>query len=288
MHHATNPTPRASRSGPITRRAAATLGLLAMVWALSACGGGGSSSGPADGGTSTLSTRETRSISSRHTATAYPLTIYLPPASAGPRASLPVVYLLDGESWFSTLSAQADVNGDRMIIVGVGTAGQRNRDFVPSGSCTPNGGGHVAFLDFLRQELVPYIESTFGGDPARRVLFGHSHGGSFVLYALFAQAPGQHAFKAYLASDASVSCFPFEAYGWERDYAARYRELPVRLHLSYATLGNALANQDYAAALAQRKYERLTALTQGYTGSHSGIVPQVLAEAVPFALGSSP
>lgn len=261
--------------------------MLAATLVLAACGGGGSSS-PVDGGPSTLSTREVRNITSRHTATAYPLTIYLPPASAGPRASLPVVYLLDGESWFSTLSAQADVNSDRMIIVGIGTAGQRNRDFVPSGSCTPNGGGNTAFLDFLQQELVPYIESTFGGDPARRVLFGHSHGGSLVLYALFAQAPGQHTFKAYLASDSSVSCFPVEAYGWERDYAARYRELPVRLHLSYATQGNAVANQEYAAALAQRKYERLSVVTQGYSGSHSGIVPQVLTEAVPFAVGSGP
>ena len=35
----------------------------------------------------------------------------------------------------------------------------------------------------------PFHRSNFGGDPQRRVLLGHSHGGSFVLYALFNEGP---------------------------------------------------------------------------------------------------
>jgi len=251
--------------------------LLALL--LGSCGGGGQ---PMEG------SNEFRTISSHINGTSYPLSIYLPPASAGPRSGLPVMYVLDGESWFDTLVGIAESTHARVIIVGINGSGQRSRDFVPVNTCTTNGGGHTAYFDFLRQELLPYVEGNFGGDPTKRALFGHSHGGSFVLYALFSEAPDQHSFKAYLASDASISCMPATAYGWEQAYATAHRELPVRLHHSYATLGNFAPNVEYANVVDQRHYEGLVFVTQAYTGTHSGIVPQVLAEAIGFAFATGP
>ena len=259
------------------------LAALLLGAALAGCGGGSGDGGPAIEGS-----RESRTISSRSTGTDYALNIYLPPASAGPRASLPVVYVLDGESWFETLVGIVESARTRVIIVAIHSAGQRSHDFVPANSCTPNGGGHTAYFDFIRRELVPYVESSIGGSPSRRALFGHSHGGSFVLYAMFSEPPGQQSFKAYLASDASVSCMSTTAYGWERDYAAAHRELPVRLHASYATLGNHAANAEYTSVIAQRNYQALSFVAQAYGGTHGGIVPQVLADAIPFAVAGSP
>jgi len=261
-------------------RRLAAMALLAA--ALAGCGGGSSG----DGGQAMEGSRETRTISSRFTGTSYALNIYLPPASAGPRSSLPVVYALDGESWFETLVGIAESTHTRIVIVGINSSGQRNHDFVPSNNCTPNGGGHAAYFDFIRQELIPYVEGTIGGDPSQRALFGHSHGGSFVLYAMFSESADQHSFKAYLASDSSVSCMSGEASGWEQSYAAAYRDLPVRLHISYATLGNYGANVDYANVVAQRNYGRLVFAARAYTGTHGGIVPQVLADAIPFAFAA--
>lgn len=273
-----NPKPRHSRRSLVRWAAAA---LTASV--LAACGGGGDDAGPTMEGS-----RQSATIRSSGTGTTYPLNIYLPPASAGPRSDLPVMYVLDGESWFDTLVAIAESTRQRVIIVGVGTSGQRARDFVPVNSCTPTGGGHVAYFDFIRQELIPYVESTVGGHPARRALFGHSHGGSFVLYAMFSQAPGQHSFKTYLASDSSISCMPTTASGWESDYAAAYSTLPVRLHLSYASQGNYNPNVDYAAAIAQNNFANLVMVAKAYSGTHSGIVPQVLADVMGFAFLGSP
>lgn len=253
---------------------------------LSACGGGGGSGEPPPPLQGSL---ESRSITSAGTGTTYPLSVYLPPASAGARSSLPVVYALDGESWFGTLVDIAESTGARIIIVAVGSAAQRSRDFVPPNNCTPGGGGHGAYLEFVRSELIPYVENAFGGSPARRALLGHSHGGSFVLYAMFAQAPGQHLFSAYLSSDASVSCMTGTAVGWEQTYAAAHgADLPVRLHMSYATQGNFTSNQDYAAQIGQRSYTNLVFTTQTYTGSHNGIVPAAYRDALSFAFPAGP
>ncbi len=258
--------------------------MLVFAGALSGCGGGssGDDANPMEG------TRETRIITSRITGNSYPLSIYLPPASAGPRAGLPVLYMLDGESWFETAVNIAESTHRRIIIVGIQTAGQRSRDFVLANSCTANGGGQAAYFDFIRQELFPYVEGAIGGNPGERALFGHSHGGSFVFYALFSEAPGGKSFNAYLASDASISCMTATAYGWEQGYAAAFRELPARLHISYATSGNFGPNLDYAATVGRSNYERLVLASQAYSGTHGGIVPQVLTDGIGFAFAAGP
>jgi Putative esterase len=275
---------------PVPMRALAWFALALLCGALAACGGGGGGGATPAPDTSAVDrgSRASTSFTSRNTGTTYPVSLFLPPASAGARSSLPILYVLDGESWFETLVGLSETRNLRAIIVAVHSAGTRNRDFVPFNSCTPGGGGQAAFLAFIRDELVPTIESSFGGSASQRALFGHSHGGSFVLWAMFSQAPGAHLFKAYLASDASISCPSLDAYGWEQAYASRHAALPLRLHLSYATLGNFQANVAFGSALAQRRYTGLNLLDQAYVGSHNGIVPAVLGDAVTFAFAPSP
>src|SRR5688500_14149110 len=102
------------------------LSLIAGLQLLTACGGGGNGEPPPP----RLGTHESRSITSAVNGDTYPLNIYLPPASAGPRGSLPVVYALDGDSWFETLVGIAESSGARIIIVGIGNPAQRSRDYV--------------------------------------------------------------------------------------------------------------------------------------------------------------
>lgn len=269
-------------------RLSALLGLgTGLGLGLGGCGGGagGDSTNPAAPGEAS-GTRVNAALLSRLTGTSYPLNVYVPPASAGPRNSWPLLVLLDGETWFEPVMGLLQASGAHVLVVGVHGAGLRGRDFVPTNSCTSGGGGNGAYFDFLRQELLPFVEGNHGGNPARRVLFGHSHGGSFVLYALFSENPGQHSFRSYLASDSSIACMPDQVLAWEQAYAARHAALPVRLHLSCATGGNYTANVNYAAALAQRRFTGLTLVQQVYSGTHLGIVPQVLADALPFALAT--
>ena len=256
---------------PLTRRAA----LAALLALGAACGGGGSSSAPLAGSV------QERSLAAHSNGTVYPLHIYLPPASAGNPATLPVVYLLDGDARFATTVSVVEASHAGVIVVGIGNDQQRATDYVPANMCTPGGGGQAAYFDFIRLELVPWIEANVGGDPARRVLLGHSHGGSFVLYALFAQGAASHTFHAYLASDASIGCMPTTVYGWESAYAAANADLPVRLHISY---GANLDNAPFSQALGARHYPGLVMATQFYSGGHIGMIPAAFADGIAFAI----
>jgi predicted alpha/beta superfamily hydrolase len=263
----------------VDRRHALTI-LGAM--AASGCGGGTSSTtqGPPQGDYQSLS------IESQITRTTYPLSIYAPASSLAQRSSMTVIYALDGETWFQTLTGIVTSADLPVIVIAIHTAGQRNRDFVPTNSCTSNGGGQERYLDFLRKELLPFVEKNVGGASGRRILFGHSHGGSFVLSALLSEPASTHSFQTYIASDSSISCMSSTIYEWERAYASANSSLPARVHLSYATQGNYQSNLEFSAALARRSYSGLSLISQSYGGSHLGIVPQALTDAMAFALVS--
>ncbi|MDP3614367.1 MAG: alpha/beta hydrolase-fold protein, partial [Rubrivivax sp.] len=239
--------------------------------AATACGGGGG------GGSTMAGTVRTESLRSSHTGNGYPVHIYVPPGDAAARAAMPVVYLLDGDSRFNTLVDIVETSRTRVIIAAIGNEARRNEDYVPSNTCTMGGGGQVAYLNFIRLELTPYIEANVGGHPLRRVLLGHSHGGSFVLYALFAEGGANRHFAAYLSSDASIACMQDTVYGWEAAYAAAHTTLPTRLHLAHAAN---VANIDFAAQLRGRRYSGLTLAAHAYGGGHVGMIPVAFADAL--------
>ncbi len=72
-----------------------------------------------------------------------------------------------------------------MILVAVGNT-DRTRDLTPSAGEIGGedaGGGGDEFLEFLADELAPWVEKKFRTRPSR-VLVGHSFGGLFGVHAL--------------------------------------------------------------------------------------------------------
>jgi hypothetical protein len=260
---------------PPTRRST----LVALFGLLAGCGGGGDSA-PAPAATMAGSVQH-RSFNAQSNATAYPLNIYLPPASTGNPATLPVVYLLDGESRFQAVVDIIEGWKAGIIVVGIGNEAQRSRDYVPTNPCTANGGGEAAYFDFIRLELIPWVEANLGGDPAKRILLGHSHGGSFVIYAMLSEVAASHHFHAYLASDASIGCLPAAVNGWESAYAASNTDLPLRLHISWSAN---LDNNAFMQTLQGRHYPNLHLAGQFYAGGHIGMIPPAFTDALAFAV----
>ena len=109
----------------------------------------------------------------------------------------PVVYLLDGDSLFPLLAVSHlfltnDEQLPEAIIVGIAygsfdpAINRRDVDFAaPAAGLAPDKAGAPAFQRFLKAELLPEVERRYRADAARRILFGQSFGGSFVLYSAF-------------------------------------------------------------------------------------------------------
>ncbi|TNC12917.1 alpha/beta hydrolase [Methylobacterium terricola] len=137
------------------------------------------------------------------------------PDTAMPEDGWDAVYLLDGNAWFGTLNdglrmraRRPEVTGVRpAVAVGIGypideavDVVRRRYDLTPprSGPAVEERetGGAELFLDFLTDELAPMVEARFGLAGQRRVLFGHSLGGLFVLHAVLTRPSSFAAFAA--------------------------------------------------------------------------------------------
>jgi len=106
----------------------------------------------------------------------------------------PVLYVLDGEVEGQAAVAVARFYASTgqlppMIVVGIrNTARTRDLTPAPLAGFTPlpdvgAHGGADAFLAFLADELIPWVDQRYRVAPMR-VLVGHSLGGLFALYAL--------------------------------------------------------------------------------------------------------
>lgn len=114
-----------------------------------------------------------------------------------------VVYVLDGEgnaSMISQVQGFARESGfmPQTIIVGVHNV-DRTRDFTPTRVEGNNSGGAANFLNFLQNELIPYVNKNYSVSGSN-TLFGHSLGGLFAMYALLNKP---NVFDVYLAADPS-------------------------------------------------------------------------------------
>ena len=150
----------------------------------------------------------------------YKLYINIPASYYTSRSKkFPVLYLLDADYSFPIakqasehLSARGRI--DEVLIVGIAYDGpnkyrlHRTRDYTIShtlaGGYTSelqkHSGGANKFLQFIKQELVPYIESSFPVTTSRGIV-GHSLGGLFASYSLV-QDPD--VFSKYIIISASL------------------------------------------------------------------------------------
>ena len=123
----------------------------------------------------------------------------------------PVLYLLDAEDNFvqtAGIAGSLDA-ADRippMLIVGIVNT-QRVRDLTTptedeiENRFHPGNGGADRFLEFIKAELIPFVDQHYRTRPYK-VLVGHSAGGFFALHVL---ASNPQMFNAYIAIDPMLS-----------------------------------------------------------------------------------
>ena len=161
---------------------------------------------------------------------------YPKPDSTNLNKSHPVLYLMDAESHFDMLSqyvdylSRWDVNViPQMLVVGI-TNTKRTRDLTPTKSIInyfgqPDtsadswmkpSGGNEEFLQFIRQELMPYIETNYKTQPFK-IFAGHSFGGIASINCMLTHPD---MFNAYIAISPS--------FWWDGEYVLRLADKKLK------------------------------------------------------------
>jgi predicted alpha/beta superfamily hydrolase len=138
-------------------------------------------------------------VNSESVGRGYHIYVRLPEGYDDSNKAYPTVYLLDGGGTFPMLAPYYRVlNFDEevpdMIIVGISYGSDtleggnyRSTDFTAPSDEREYWGGAADYQKFLRDELFPIIESGYRSDENRRIIFGQSIGGQFVLYTAMTQ-----------------------------------------------------------------------------------------------------
>jgi len=179
----------------------------------------------------------------------YPIEVVLPDEYDSTKR-YPILYFTDW--WFSTQSGPQLYNRmryagemDPIIIVGIGTKGdmddwrqERLRDFTPTNlpeydmpDPDENGsrgisGGAGNFLDFIKDELIPLVETKYPSDTLDRGFFGYSLGGLFGAYVL---ATEPKLFQKYILGSPTLRYDEFVM-------IERLKETPADLYSSVASI----------------------------------------------------
>lgn len=231
-----------------------------------------------------------------------------------PLEKWPVIYVTDG-NWYAGMvtdmvrcMAWCGYITDA-IIVGIGyqenadpqeawrdAAAWRNYDFVPFHDegvekhyleqfvmrPSPTGGADK-FLNFLQHELIPEIEEEFHADPRKRVLAGHSWGGTFVAYALF-EAP--NLFSSYIIGSPGLTDGDSYLFQREELLAKRRKTLATRIYLYAGGLEEGASDLTrFGNLLESRKYKGLTLIQQIFPKEdHCTVIPLGLQAGLKMAL----
>lgn len=193
------------------------------------------------------------------------------PLQPPPADGYPVVYVLDGNAVFGTMTEAVRLQSARpaatgvvpAVVVGIGyptdlplDLGRRTFDTTPEvdhaalparpdGSPWPPTGGANAFLDFLEDDVKPMIAAEQPVDPRRQTLFGHSFGGLLTLHALFTRP---EAFQAYVAASPSIWFGARTILATEERFAQRLGAEPrdLRLMIGVGSLEQTLTERERA------------------------------------------
>jgi predicted alpha/beta superfamily hydrolase len=111
------------------------------------------------------------------------------PKNYNPASQYPAIYVLDGEEIFDFVAENcskisSDLSTSNVLVVGIGYGNDRSVDYTPTDADEGDGGAEK-FMLFIKNELVPRIESDYGADTLRknRIILGHSFGGLCSTYA---------------------------------------------------------------------------------------------------------
>jgi predicted alpha/beta superfamily hydrolase len=173
----------------------------------------------------------------------------------------PVLYLTDADAYFGMASDYAHWLQTEIITVGI-SYGSREKGWKRRGVDLrpyPNDKGVIGaeyFWAFIREELIPKVETEFRIDSSNRTLFGWSAGGRFALYTLFQQP---ELFNNYLVLGTPLTSRNRWAFKMEDEYFQKRKDLPALLYMGVGRddLLAYISFPEFVQTLENRRYKGL-------------------------------
>lgn len=273
----------------------------------------------------TIPNTEVRMLSSSIVSQEFKVFVALPRNYADSEKSYPVLYVLDANGFFGMVTEtvrclQLLQELPEMIIVGIGypvsdyiqTLGLRGRDYTPSiddeylrkwlegvseslvAPLVFNGtGGASYFLQFIREELVPFVHSNYRTNPEDKTIAGDSFGGLFALYTLFHHP---NTFNRYIIGSPSIWWDNKITLTYEANYAANNSNLSAKVFMSVGSLEESeddlnssamITNmQILAKTLQDRGYDSLELRTHVFEDeTHLSVIPTTMSKGLRAVFG---
>lgn len=221
----------------------------------------------------------------------------------------PLVVLTDGYYAFPLVSSinwrmsERNQVYEQSIIVGISyskgddISKSRTRDFTPTLLSTEKSNNKEAqsepgqanlYVQFIAQELLPYLISHYSIDSTKKIYAGHSYGGLLGTYILFTQP---NLFDYYLIGSPSLWYGNKVMFSLEADYAKNHKDLKARVFMATGAeeeepergmVGNMLALEKQLQA---RHYPHLTLITKTIPDEgHLSVYPTFITQGLLWAL----
>lgn len=214
-------------------------------------------------------------IYSENVADPFFILVSVPDSYASGDNNYPVIYVLDGDISFGMAASisrylQIGNNIPELIVVGIGYGAlnksivkKRNRDYKPE-----QAGGAENFLEFIKKELIPYIETNYRTIPGERTINGYSLGGLFCLYTLFTSP---ESFNRYIIGSPNLSWDNYSIFNYEEESTEKLSDNQLTIFMS---VGSEESEERYfdpvdslITKIQQRNYQGVIIETNVFSGS---------------------
>ena len=218
---------------------------------------------------------EEKSVTSKIVEDTFHIFISMPDNYNTTDKSYPVLYVLDGDVAYGMAASiarylQIGENIPELIVVGIGygsidqaAGNKRKRDYRPTAE-----GGSENFFSFLKNELIPYIDSNYRTISGDRTINGYSIGGLFALYTLFTHP---ETFNRYIIGSPYLSWNNGSIYNYEENSPEKIGDKDIKIFISVG--GDESDNKyfnpinEIVTKMQERKYSGLQLETKVFDGS---------------------
>ena len=242
----------------------------------------------------------------------YQVFVALPPGYADdPVRRYPVLYVTDADYAFPLVRQIARrLNGegpkiDDFILVGLSYAvgdepmPSRRRDYTPTpedganAAPTPTHGKASAYIDYLHDQVLPFMAQRYRTDERRRLFLGHSYGGLLGTQILLT-APQM--FSGYILGSPSYWYGQHAMRNQEETFAAAHKDLPAQVYLYVGEYEQTGYGQNYdmvddaqamVRSLRSRRYPALQVKLDVLNDEdHLSVAPRGLTHGLKYLLGT--